>query len=124
MLRRDAFPLELLDALVRAHLVDAPEPLERPTMRQIVSQRPARKLPPLAAELLCPKVAQAWFRAQMAVREPSVPPVLLRLALVSGELPVESPHALLLERSPALQGRLGEEQQADGPLAKPRVKSA
>lgn len=60
MLRRDAFPLEPLDALVRAHLVDASELLERPTVRQMVSQRPARKrLPPLAAELLCPKVAQA-----------------------------------------------------------------
>lgn len=59
----------------------------------------------------------------MAAREPSGPPVLLRLALVLGEL-VEFPHALLLDRSPALQERLGAEQQADGPLAKPRVKLA
>lgn len=43
---------------------------------------------------------------------------------MSGELLVESPHALLLDRSPALQERLGAEQQAAGPLAKPRVKLA
>ena len=57
----------------------------------------------------------------MAAREPPGPPVLLRLALVLGEL-VESLHALPLERSPALQEPLGAEQQADGPLAKLRVK--